>query len=69
MILNLAVILIFDWNIIDNEVNNLSKLLEVMKKSENKEVRKNGVRALSIFLKLTELTTKKTFLIKFALVA
>ena len=54
MIGNLAAILIseeFPYNFKDD----ISTLLEVMKKSENKEVLKNGVRALKFFFKKLDL--------------
>ena len=65
MLLNLATILILGRNI-EYEFNNLSNLFEVIKKSENKLVKKNGIRALAIFSKLEVLKTQKRFLIKIA---
>ena len=61
----MAAILILDRNI-DYQFYFLNKLLEVMKKSEFKVVRKNGIRFLAIFSKLDELQTKKRLLIKIA---
>ena len=68
MFLNLAVILIFGmlFDIFGAEFDNIYKLFEVMKKSENKEVKKNGIRFLEIFSKLEEEKTNKRFLNKIA---
>ena len=69
MFLNLAVILIFEIlpdDIFGDEFNNINKLFEVMKKSENKEVKKNGIRFLAIFSKIEALKSKKQFLNKIA---
>ena len=53
MFSNLAAILILDRNI-DYDFNKLRKLLEVIKKSEIKVLKKNGIRALTIFSKLSD---------------
>ena len=68
MFLNLAVISIFGMllDIFGAEFDNMNKLFEVMKKSENKEVKKNGIRFLEIFSKLEEEKTNKRFLNKIA---
>ena len=42
----------------------INKLLEIIKKSENKVAKKNGMRALMIFSKGYELHRKKRFLIQ-----
>ena len=65
MLLNLAALLNLDKNI-DYQLFFLDRLLEVMKKSENEVVKKNGISALTIFSKLEELKTKKPLLIKIA---
>ena len=41
--------------------HNLSTLLKVMKKSENKEVKKNGIRVLAIFSEEIAILQNKTF--------
>ena len=64
MFLDLAAMLISDDNI--DEFNNLNILFEVIKKSENKEVKKNGIRFLVIFSKIEAVKTKTSFLIKIA---
>ena len=68
MFLNLAVISIFGMllDIFGAEFDNMNKLFEVMKKSENKEVKKNGIRFLEIFSKLEEEKKNKRFLNKIA---
>ena len=68
MVFNLAALLIpkriykQNWgNNDDDKFRNLSKLLEVMKKSENKVAIKNGIRFLAYFGIFEELKKKERF--------